>query len=93
MSTATSARASKVMASPVNVIFRFLQNKAKVQIWLYEQANVRIEGTIVGFDEFMNVVLDDAEELDLKKQTRRLLGRTMLKGNNITLVLGLQKGT
>ena len=81
------------MASPVNLIFRFLQNKARVLIWLYEQANVRIEGTIIGFDEFMNVVLDNAEELDRKNKTRKHLGRIMLKGNNITLICGLQKGT
>lgn len=27
-----------------------------------------------GFDEYMNLVLDDAEELDVKKETRRALG-------------------
>ena len=39
-----------------------------------------------GFDEFMNVVLDDAEEVDSKKSTRKALGRTLLKGDNITLI-------
>jgi hypothetical protein len=40
-----------------------------------------------GFDEFMNVVLDDAEEVDTKKLTRVPLGRTLLKGDNITLMM------
>jgi len=40
-----------------------------------------------GFDEFMNVVLDDAEELDTKSGARRQLGRAMLKGDNITLIM------
>jgi len=34
----------------------------------------------------MNVVLDDAEEVDVKKKGRKALGRIMLKGDNITLV-------
>ena len=84
-------RALKVMKQPVDLIFRFLQNKARVQLWLYEQANMRIEGRIIGFDEFMNVVLDDAEEVDLKGKTRRPLGRIMLKGDNVTLIMGLNK--
>lgn len=37
----------KVMTQPINLIFRFLQNKARVQIWLYEQVNMRIEGRII----------------------------------------------
>jgi len=30
-----------------NLIFRFLQSRQKVQIWLYEQADLRIEGRII----------------------------------------------
>ena len=40
-------RMQKVMTQPINLIFRFLQNKARVQIWLYEQVNMRIEGRII----------------------------------------------
>ena len=32
----------------------------------------------------MNLVLDDASELDMKKKSRKSLGRIMLKGENIT---------
>jgi small nuclear ribonucleoprotein E len=41
---------------------------------------------VQGFDEYMNVVLDDAEEIDTKKRTRRPVGRILLKGDNITLM-------
>jgi small nuclear ribonucleoprotein E len=34
----------------------------------------------------MSVVLDDAEEVDLKKETRKAIGRILLKGENITLL-------
>ena len=48
--------------------------KSRVQIWIYEQINLRIEGRIIGFDEYMNLVLDEAEEVHLKKATRVHLG-------------------
>ena len=35
----------------------------------------------------MNLVLDDAEELSIKKKTRKALGRILLKGDNITLMM------
>eukprot|EP00326_Haptolina_ericina_P014620 CAMPEP_0181195654 /NCGR_PEP_ID=MMETSP1096-20121128/15009_1 /TAXON_ID=156174 ORGANISM="Chrysochromulina ericina, Strain CCMP281" /NCGR_SAMPLE_ID=MMETSP1096 /ASSEMBLY_ACC=CAM_ASM_000453 /LENGTH=79 /DNA_ID=CAMNT_0023285285 /DNA_START=79 /DNA_END=318 /DNA_ORIENTATION=- len=75
------------MTQPINLIFRFLQNKTRVQIWLYENTDLRMEGRIIGFDEYMNVVLDDAEELSIKKKSRKALGRILLKGDNITLMM------
>jgi len=80
-----------------NLIFRFLQSKQRVQVWLYENTELRIEGRIIvrspfahragaasltlqppraaqGFDEYMNLVLDDAEEVLLKKKGRKHLG-------------------
>ena len=30
-----------------NLIFRFLQSRQKVQIWLFEQTDLRIEGRII----------------------------------------------
>jgi len=57
-----------------------------VQIWLFEQPEIKFEGKIVGFDEYMNLVLDDSEEFNVKKGTRSHIGRIMLKGDNISLV-------
>lgn len=79
-------KVQKVMVQPINLIFRYLQNRSKIQVWLYEQTNLRIEGCIVGFDEYMNLVLDEAEEVHLKTKNRKVLGRIMLKGDNITLI-------
>jgi len=79
------------MTLPINQIFRHLQNKDRVQIWLYDQTNLRIEGRIIGFDEYMNIVMDDAEEYNMKKNSRRPIGRIMLKGENVTLIMNLGK--
>ncbi|KAK7271834.1 hypothetical protein RJT34_28051 [Clitoria ternatea] len=82
-----STKVQRVMTQPINLIFRFLQSKARIQIWLFEQKDLRIEGRIIGFDEYMNLVLDDAEEVNVKKKSRKTLGRILLKGDNITLMM------
>uniref|UniRef100_A0A3Q2I5S5 Small nuclear ribonucleoprotein E n=1 Tax=Equus caballus TaxID=9796 RepID=A0A3Q2I5S5_HORSE len=67
-------KVQKVMVQPINLIFRYLQNRSRIQVWLYEQVNMRIEGCIIGFDEYMNLVLDDAEEIHSKTKSRKQLG-------------------
>ncbi|KAK9474777.1 uncharacterized protein V1510DRAFT_410641 [Dipodascopsis tothii] len=82
-------RQQRVMLPPINLIFKLLQTRATVQIWLFEQTDIRIEGKIKGFDEFMNLVVDDAVEVSERKGSRRDLGRILLKGDNITLLSSL----
>ena len=62
------------------------QKKTRVRIWLYEDARMQIEGQIIGFDEYMNMVLDSAVEMDSKRNTRTEVGRILLKGDSITLL-------
>jgi small nuclear ribonucleoprotein E len=84
-----------VLLPPINFIFKLLQQRATVSIWLYENLGMRIEGKLrvgrraapkarhgadssQGFDEFMNLVIDDAVEVTLAKkessEERRKLG-------------------
>ncbi|KAI6204808.1 putative small nuclear ribonucleoprotein E [Aphelenchoides besseyi] len=83
-------KVQKVIVQPINLIFRCLQSRSRVQIWLYENPNQRIEGYIIGFDEYMNVVIDEAEEVHMKVDNRKKLGRILLKGDNITLIQTIQ---
>ncbi|KAI0204956.1 small nuclear ribonucleoprotein E [Astrocystis sublimbata] len=81
----------KVLLPPINFIFKLLQTHASVKIWLYEQLSIRIEGKIRGFDEFMNLVIDDAVEVKQVSKTnpeekRRELGQILLKGDNVSLI-------
>ncbi|KAI0165524.1 small nuclear ribonucleoprotein E [Xylariaceae sp. FL1272] len=81
----------KVLLPPINFIFKLLQTHAPVKIWLYEQLSTRIEGKIRGFDEFMNLVIDDAVEVKQgsktnPKEIRRNLGQILLKGDNVSLI-------
>ncbi|KAI6005049.1 Sm-like ribonucleoprotein [Pisolithus orientalis] len=81
------SRQQRVMVQPINVIFKNLQQRTKVVIWLYDNIDMRIEGRIIGFDEFMNLVMDEATEVYVKDaKPRRELGRILLKGDNITLI-------
>jgi hypothetical protein len=42
-------KVQKVMVQPINLIFRCLQSRSRIQIWLYENITHRIEGYIIGF--------------------------------------------
>ncbi|GAB5583633.1 small nuclear ribonucleoprotein E isoform X1 [Prionailurus iriomotensis] len=57
-------KVQKVMVQPI------VSYRSRIQVWLYEQVNMRIEGCIIGFDEYMNLVLDDAEEIFILKQSQ-----------------------
>ncbi|KAH7120787.1 LSM domain-containing protein [Dendryphion nanum] len=85
----------KVQVPPINFIFKLLQMRATVLIWLYENLGMRIEGKLRGFDEFMNLVIDDAVEITLAKkdapEERRKLGQILLKGDNIALIQSVQQ--
>ncbi len=87
-------KVQKVMVQPINLIFRYLQNRTVVSVWLYENVNTRIEGHIIGFDEYMNLVLDDAAEVHLKRRTRKevrlcLLVYSVRSHNLARVTLGL----
>mmetsp|Transcript_17448 Transcript_17448/g.23530 ORF Transcript_17448/g.23530 Transcript_17448/m.23530 type:complete len:80 (-) Transcript_17448:206-445(-) len=77
------------MIRPIFLIFKFFQTKARVEVWLHENTDLRIEGKIIGFDEFMNVVLDEGTEVYGKKATRRDIGRIVIKGDNIALICNI----
>jgi small nuclear ribonucleoprotein E len=44
-----------------------------------------ISGRIVGFDEFMNIVLDEAYEI-IKDFKKIKIGRVLLRGDSIMLI-------
>lgn len=83
---ASRPKVQKVMVQPINLIFRFLQNRSRIQVWLSENVKLRIEGLLIGFDEYMNLVLDDACEFYVKSNVKKAIGKILLKGENIVLI-------
>ncbi|XP_039073536.1 small nuclear ribonucleoprotein E-like [Hyaena hyaena] len=75
-------KVQKLMVQPINLIFGYLQNRSRIQAWLYDQVNMRI----TGFDEYVNFVSDDAEEIHSKTKSRKRLGQIMQKGDNLILL-------
>lgn len=71
---------------PISLIFRFLQRKSPVLIWLHDRKDVKLGGTISGFDEYMNIVLVNSFELNVRSLSRKPLGSILLKGENISLI-------
>ena len=54
-----------------------------------ESILVLIISNLVHFDEFMNTVLEDVIKVCLKKNTRRKIGKIVLKGDSIALVCNI----
>ena len=53
----------KERVNPIQQLYDFYNSTSPVEIWLYENTSIRIQGVLSGFDEYMNLVLDDACEV------------------------------
>ena len=49
-----------------------------------------MEGQIIGFDEYMNMTIDDAFEVDTKTKKKVHVGRILLKGDAVTLMQNVE---
>lgn len=83
---APPTKVKRVMTQAINLIYDFLKNRERVSVWLFENTSMKIEGVLIGFDEYMNLVLDAAEEVHVKSNHRQAVGRILLKGDTITLI-------
>lgn len=64
-----------------------MERKSQVNVWLAEKTDTRLEGVVSGFDEFMNIVLTDVQEINTKSgATSRRFKSLLLKGDCISLV-------
>lgn len=69
------------MAMPLNVLERNL-NKS---VMLTLKDGRTLDGKLTGFDEYMNMILEDTEETR-EDQVRRV-GTVVLRGNNIVTIV------
>ncbi|MEW6069233.1 MAG: LSM domain-containing protein [Candidatus Thermoplasmatota archaeon] len=68
------------MVLPMSILEKALNTR----ISLLLKDNRILEGKLVGYDEYMNLVLEDVEE-QTADRTRRL-GTTILRGNNVVSI-------
>lgn len=76
----------RVIVQPISVIFKYLQAKTLLQIWMYDDPNHIIEGHLAGFDEYMNLVVTSAVEKSRKDGQVKELGRILLKGDTVSVI-------
>lgn len=68
------------MVMPQNLLERSLEGN----VTIFLKDGRKIMGKLTGYDEYMNMVLDDAEE-EMNDEKRRL-GTLILRGNNVVSI-------
>ncbi|MCL4350712.1 MAG: LSM domain-containing protein [Candidatus Thermoplasmatota archaeon] len=66
---------------------KLLEENLNRKISLLLKDNRIMEGTLTGFDEYMNMVMDDVEEVGA--ETTRKLGSVIIRGSNIVRIVPL----
>ncbi|KAF7306829.1 U6 snRNA-associated Sm-like protein LSm5 [Mycena indigotica] len=58
------------------------------RIWVVMKNDREFTGTLLGFDDFVNMVLEDVTEYETTAEgrTKKSLAQTLLNGNNICMV-------
>ncbi|MBS3782624.1 MAG: RNA-binding protein [Candidatus Thermoplasmatota archaeon] len=62
----------------------FLNEHLDEKVELLLKDGSTIEGTLIGYDDHMNLVLEDSEEK--KKDKHRRIGTIVLRGNNVVTI-------
>jgi len=59
------------------------------QIWVIMKTEREFTGTLLGFDDYVNMVLEDVTEYQVTPSGRKAtkLGQTLLNGNNICMLV------
>jgi small nuclear ribonucleoprotein E len=86
MAATVTATEKRVKQTPDHVIHSFLKESQKVRVWLIHDNRTRIEGTLVGYDEFMNLILDNANEINVKSGEASPIGKIILRGDTVGLI-------
>lgn len=76
------------MALPLDVLERSINKKMALQL---KDGRI-LEGKLVGFDQYMNLVLEETEERHTRSEAgtehvlARKLGTVVLRGNNVVTI-------
>ena len=84
--TAAATTEKRVKQTPDYAIHSFLKENQKVRVWLIHDNRTRIEGVLIGYDEFMNLILDNASEVHSKTGAATPIGKIILRGDTVGLI-------
>ena len=68
------------MVMPINLLEKSLDKRLSLLL----KDNRVLEGKLVGYDDYMNLVMEDTEEK--KDDQVRRLGKVVLRGNNVVSI-------
>lgn len=68
------------MVMPQNLLDKSIDKEVRIIL----KDGRAMEGTLAGFDEYMNMVIDNCEEE--KGEEKRKLGKVILRGNNVVSI-------
>ncbi|THV07685.1 like-Sm ribonucleo protein [Dendrothele bispora CBS 962.96] len=70
---------------PLELIDRCIGSR----IWVIMKGDREFTGTLLGFDDFVNMVLEDVIEYEITPEGRKSnkLAQTLLNGNNICMLI------
>ncbi len=75
------------MVMPLNILEKSVNRKVSLLL----KDSRTLEGKLVGYDEYMNMVLEDTEETryndETKDQQVRRIGTVVLRGNNVVTIV------
>lgn len=71
-------------AAPIIALYELLKRQARVEVLLLHDKRTRFVGDLRGFDEYMNLVLENTREVT--KGRGQDLGRVVLKGDCIAAI-------
>eukprot|EP01134_Creolimax_fragrantissima_P007319 CFRG7319T1 len=59
------------------------------RMWVILKNNKELVGTLLGFDDFVNIVLEDVTEYELTAEGRKTtkLDQILLNGNHVTMLV------
>lgn len=77
---------TRQMENPTVVVHRFMQEHQRVCVWYVHDNHVKLEANLLGYDEFMNVVLGDTTEINLRTNQTQHLGKILLRSDNVGVI-------
>ncbi|XP_039718621.1 U6 snRNA-associated Sm-like protein LSm5 [Pteropus medius] len=88
--TSGAAMAANATTNPSQLLPLELVDKCiGSRIHIVMKSDKEIVGTLLGFDDFVNMVLEDVTEFEITPEGRRItkLDQILLNGNNITMLV------
>ncbi|CCF53913.1 hypothetical protein NDA11_007519 [Ustilago hordei] len=90
-----AGNAAAAAALPTILPLELIDKCIGSSIWVIMKTDREFSGTLLGFDDYVNMVLEDVTEyetcLDGKKKKTEL-GQTLLNGNNICMLIPGSEG-